>query len=656
MLRFYRAAASVSIAIFLCAFLLLDRAGSAPLLANYYLGTLPTDTDSIRKLAKNDLLILSPEQAIVRKGVTDEIRRLHPDIIMLAYVPSDSYNANWQKYPESALWGDLFVSDKWWLRDSRGNIVSDWPGLKSTNMSQEWTDYLVDYVKKKILPQGVWDGIFLDRVNDGISGTNGGDIDLNRDGQRDDPAWANNEWVSRINYMLTKLNGLQVKYLIINGSSIPSMQQYVNGRMYENYPTPWEKGGSWSGLMSGLEKNRTANRSPKMYVFNANTGNTGKSDNYRRMRFGLTSSLLLNNVYFSFDHGTESHAQIWTYDEYDVNLGDAIGSARSVSGYENYKEDVWRRDYANGLTIVNATAQSQEVDLGGEYEKITGQQDPAVNDGSIMSKVTLGARDGLVMLKTFQTIDNVVFANGNFLQFYGLGGNRARNGFFAYEEDAPGGAKIFKGDLDGDATMEKVVLAGNRMQIFNSRGDLWYKDYPLGANYTGEVRIAIGKLGREKQDSIIITGSKGGKAVLLTYYGAVIKDSLYPLGNQYKSGFYPAIGNLGSGGEIILSALQNQKAKLIFYNANTGKVTKTNVLASSKSVAIAAGDVNGDKTDEIITGQNSGRTNLIKILDKNNKTISSFQTASGFSGAGVNVAAADVNFDGVDEIVVMNLQ
>ena len=42
--------------------------------------------------------------------------------------------------------------------------------------------------------------------------------------------------------------------------------------------------------------------------------------------------------------------------------------------------------------LVNATEQSQEVDLGGDYEKIIGQQDPTVNDGSIVNQVRLGAR------------------------------------------------------------------------------------------------------------------------------------------------------------------------------------------------------------------------------------------------------------------------
>jgi len=41
-------------------------------------------------------------------------------------------------------------------------------------MNYGCTDYLMNFVKTKILSAGIWDGIFWDMVNDGISGVNGG--------------------------------------------------------------------------------------------------------------------------------------------------------------------------------------------------------------------------------------------------------------------------------------------------------------------------------------------------------------------------------------------------------------------------------------------------------------------------------------------------
>jgi hypothetical protein len=61
--------------------------------------------------------------------------------------------------------------------------------------------------------------------------------------------------------------------------------------------------------------------------------------------------------------------------------------------------DVWRRDYAGGTAIVNATATTHTIPLGETFRKIAGTQVPAVNDGSLVTEVTLPPRDGIVLLR-----------------------------------------------------------------------------------------------------------------------------------------------------------------------------------------------------------------------------------------------------------------
>ncbi|MEA5079172.1 MAG: carbohydrate binding domain-containing protein [Anaerolineaceae bacterium] len=61
--------------------------------------------------------------------------------------------------------------------------------------------------------------------------------------------------------------------------------------------------------------------------------------------------------------------------------------------------DVYRRDFEHGIVLVNATRQAVTLQLGGEFRKINGQQDPAVNDGSIVTEVTLPAQDGIILLR-----------------------------------------------------------------------------------------------------------------------------------------------------------------------------------------------------------------------------------------------------------------
>jgi hypothetical protein len=61
--------------------------------------------------------------------------------------------------------------------------------------------------------------------------------------------------------------------------------------------------------------------------------------------------------------------------------------------------DVVRRDFAHGIVLNNAGTAAQTVDLGGTFRRLTGRQDPATNDGSVGTSVTLPPGDGLILLR-----------------------------------------------------------------------------------------------------------------------------------------------------------------------------------------------------------------------------------------------------------------
>jgi len=64
---------------------------------------------------------------------------------------------------------------------------------------------------------------------------------------------------------------------------------------------------------------------------------------------------------------------------------------------------IWRRDYAAGSVLVNATPLSQTVALGGPLRRIAGTQAPLVNDGALVTSVVLPPNDGLILVRQRQT-------------------------------------------------------------------------------------------------------------------------------------------------------------------------------------------------------------------------------------------------------------
>ncbi|MEI8083893.1 MAG: carbohydrate binding domain-containing protein, partial [Actinomycetes bacterium] len=92
--------------------------------------------------------------------------------------------------------------------------------------------------------------------------------------------------------------------------------------------------------------------------------------------------------------GTDAAAQL------NFTLGATVGTIwlddiKLQPGDRN----VYRRDYQGGVALVNATEAAVTVNLGETLRKIKGTQAPSVNDGSLVTAVTIPARDGLVLLR-----------------------------------------------------------------------------------------------------------------------------------------------------------------------------------------------------------------------------------------------------------------
>lgn len=637
------------------------QVAAAPLLANYYLAELKEDQNFVNQISRYDLLILTPDQINTHPTVIKQIRQRNPGVIILAYVPSQSFNTKYWDKPYSLFKHLRPIADSWWLKDPQGKIISHWPDLADINMDPAWSRHLVSFTQKYIANNLDVDGIFFDMVSENISWINNGNIDLDGNGLKDNAAWADQEWLSRTKYFLdyARVN-LKTKYIIINGSSHSLLQPQINGRMFENFPTPWESGGSWSAIMKKITNNKKTNQNPKVLIINSNTGNTGKKDNYRQVRFGLASAML-EDGYFSYDYGDTDHGQLWWYDEYDVNLGSAISAASSKKQLDEYQADVWRRDFTNGLVVANSTGEEQTVDLGGEYEKIHGTQDAEVNDGSIVTETTIDGYDGLVLLKTFASVNDVLFRNGDFLRFFDANGNRVRNGFFVFEDGYKGGDKIARIDLDGNGKRDLLVVHNNRIMAWRDDGQIYMRVYPYTVSYGGELRVAIGDLNGDGFKEIYVAPSDGYPAPIKIYtrHGRKMKQDWYPFGEKYSGGYSLAVANTDGGkkSELIVGAGKGVEPRVYLYDYQFSPLT--NLLAFEKSfrggINVTGGDVNGDGKDEVIIGAGAGKKPIIKVFSADGKQIGSeFFAYQTFAAPGIEVLSADVDFDGKDDIVGMS--
>lgn len=103
---------------------------------------------------------------------------------------------------------------------------------------------------------------------------------------------------------------------------------------------------------------------------------------WQQFEVSLPASGSDNMAAFSFGFG-QSLGTVW------------IDGIRVQQG----SREVWRRDYQEGIALVNATSSAQVVDLGGVFAHLLGRQDPLVNNGRVVSQVTLPPRDGVILLR-----------------------------------------------------------------------------------------------------------------------------------------------------------------------------------------------------------------------------------------------------------------
>ena len=156
---------------------------------------LNTGKTPARELARYDSVILNMSAARTHPQLFTEIRRLNPDVIILAYTSAVEFpggRLNEVEPSGKGIWHDLGkgIKEEWKLKTIHGQQVSFWPGHWSMNPSgkastgQTYANYVGNFLVDNVLNTGKFDGLFFDTTWDGIS-WHDENIDIDNDRQKD---------------------------------------------------------------------------------------------------------------------------------------------------------------------------------------------------------------------------------------------------------------------------------------------------------------------------------------------------------------------------------------------------------------------------------------------------------------------------------------
>jgi hypothetical protein len=239
-------------------------------------------------------------------------------------------------------------------------------------------------------------------------------------------------------------------------------------------------------------------------------------------------------------------------------------------------------------------------------------------------------------------------------------------GFHAFDTGFTGGVRVAAAELTGDGVPDVVVGAGlgggPQVRILDGvtgqeiAGPL-ASFMALDPGFAGGVFVAAGQCHGDRR---VIVGADAGGGPQVTVFdvatGAAV-HTFFPYDATFRGGVRVAAGDVdGDGCDDVVTAPGPGGGPHVQVFSGSDLAVLRSFLAYdaglTAGVYVAAADVNGDGLADIVTGVDAGGGPHVSVFDGRNGTVlhSFFAYPTGFTG-GVRVGAADLTGDGHADVI-----
>ncbi|MEI6378401.1 MAG: S8 family serine peptidase [Candidatus Falkowbacteria bacterium] len=238
--------------------------------------------------------------------------------------------------------------------------------------------------------------------------------------------------------------------------------------------------------------------------------------------------------------------------------------------------------------------------------------------------------------------------------------NAIINEFQAFATGTP--LSIAGGDVDGDGLPEIVAASAldNRpeIRVFSQQGKLKKSWLAFPSAFKGGINLAVADVNQDGQAEIIAAAGPGAQPEVKIYtaQGKLLKTFL-AYDAKFRGGVKIAIGELygNAGVQIITIPATNSPAQVRIFNVQ-GKILTQFYAYDQKirgSFNLAIADVRGlaSRESEIVVAGGKGLEPYLKFFSPSGRLVRRFAAYNTKFLGGVNVAAGDLDNDGLDEVV-----